>query len=189
MLTIEQLSLRRGSLEIFTNYSRQISTNRCCLTGINGSGKSSLLAAIAGLLSYQGQISWQGKRLQLPRHQVALASDSIIFPEFLLAQDLISLQQTMWRTASALPLVECFVFTSQLHKTIAELSTGNLKKLQLILAFMRQPELLLLDEPNIALDDGACKTLFALIANYPGTIILASNEAQRFADLQFALNS
>lgn len=185
MLNIETLSLQRGELTIFNGYSLTITGSRHCVVGINGSGKSSLLAAIAGLLPYKGQIYWQGKQLNMPREQVALASDSIIFPEFLTALDLITLQHKMWHTMAAESLIAHFNFAAQLHKTVANLSTGNHKKLQLILAFMRQPALLLLDEPNIALDNSACTALFELIKTYQGSILVASNEPERFAEAQF----
>ncbi|GHG59155.1 hypothetical protein GCM10010919_01460 [Alishewanella longhuensis] len=189
MLTLQQLCLQRGQISVFQNYSLSLTGTRNCIIGANGSGKSSLLAAVAGLIPYQGQISWQGAPLSLPRQQIALASDSIIFPEFLTATDLINLQQKMWCTATPAALIERFAFAPQLGKTVASLSTGNHKKLQLILAFMRQPDLLLLDEPNIALDTAACTALFALISQYAGHIVVATNEPERFAKQQFTLTS
>lgn len=189
MLTLQQLCLQRGQISVFQHYSLNLTGTRNCIIGANGSGKSSLLAAVAGLIPYQGQICWQGAPLSLPRQQIALASDSIIFPEFLTATDLINLQQKMWRTASAASLIDCFAFAPQLDKTVANLSTGNHKKLQLILAFMRQPDLLLLDEPNIALDTAACTALFTLIREYPGHILVATNEPERFAKQQFSVTA
>lgn len=187
MLTIERLSLQRGDLTVFKDYSLQLGAERSCLVAANGAGKSSLLCAIAGLLPYHGTILWQQHLLTLPRQNIALASDSIVLPEFLTAADLIALQQKMWQTAVPTALIEGFRFNEQLTKTIINLSTGNLKKLQLILAIMRQPALLLLDEPNIALDSAACETLFSLLANYPGSIVVASNEPTLFAQLDFQL--
>jgi ATPase subunit of ABC transporter with duplicated ATPase domains len=69
------------------------------------------------------------------------------------------------------------------------LSSGNLKKLQLILAFMRQPDLLLLDEANIALDEPAQLLLWQLIARFEGWIIAASNEAALYQEKGFSLVS
>jgi len=187
MLTIEQLSLQRGALTVFKDYSLQLSAQRSCLVAANGTGKSSLLCAIAGLLPYSGAIFWQQLPLSLPRKHIALASDSIVLPEFLTAADLIALQQKMWQTAAPTALIEGFRFNEQLNKTIINLSTGNLKKLQLILAIMRQPALLLLDEPNIALDAAACEALFSLLATYPGSIVVASNEPSLFVQRDFQL--
>lgn len=172
---------------MFKDYSLQLTARRSCLVAANGTGKSSLLCAIAGLLPYNGTIRWQQHRLTLPRQSIALASDSIVLPEFLTATDLIALQQKMWRTATPTALIDSFRFTEQLDKTVAKLSTGNLKKLQLILAIMRQPTLLLLDEPNIALDSAACEALFSLLQSYPGNIVVASNEPDLFAQRDFQL--
>lgn len=93
----------------------------------------------------------------------------------------------MWQLAWPQLLIDGFDFSPQLDIKCGSLSTGNLKKLQLNLAFMRQPALLLLDEANIALDVAAQQTLWQLIADFDGCIIAASNEASLYVGKGFAL--
>ncbi|GAB59685.1 ABC transporter ATP-binding protein [Rheinheimera nanhaiensis] len=185
---ISNLSLYRGDKVVLQQYQQQFSQSRSCITGANGSGKSSLLCAIAGILPYQsGTIHWRDSLISQAHADIAIASDAILLPEFASASDIILLTQKLWQLSWPQKLIDGFAFAPQLDTRCASLSTGNLKKLQLILAFMRQPALLLLDEANIALDTAAQQTLWQLIAGFDGDIIAASNEAGLYAARGFTL--
>ncbi|KKO49462.1 hypothetical protein VT06_06420 [Arsukibacterium sp. MJ3] len=187
-LTINNLSLTRGDQIIFHHYQLALSHRRHCLHAANGTGKSSLLCTIAGLLPLNGgTIHWQGQPVQSVQQQIAIASDSVLLPEFITAKNLLQLSQSNWQLRWPQQLIDAFAFTAQLQQTVANLSAGNLKKLQLILAFMRQPALLLLDEPDIALDEPAQLSLWQLINDYPGTIVAASNTPESFVRQGFEL--
>jgi ABC-2 type transport system ATP-binding protein len=153
---ISNLSVHRSGKIVLQQYEQQFTQRLSCITGANGSGKSSLLCAIAGILPYQsGNISWQDSLISMARADIAIASDAITLPDFASARDVILLTQQLWQLAWPQQLIDGFQFQPQLDTKCASLSTGNLKKLQLILAFMRQPALLLLDEgcagPRIAM--------------------------------------
>lgn len=187
-LEIKDLSLNRGHQVILQNYQLVLSSHRHCLYAANGTGKSSLLCAIAGLLPInRGTIRWQRQLVHGAQRHIALASDSVLLPEFITANNLLQLNQSHWQLAWPQQLIDDFAFAAQLNKTVANLSAGNLKKLQLILAFMRKPALLLLDEPDIALDEPAQLTLWQLINAYTGTIVAASNTPETFATCGFEL--
>jgi ABC-type multidrug transport system ATPase subunit len=187
---IDNLSLYRGEKTVLQGYKQQFNQRRSCITGANGSGKSSLLCAIAGILPlHSGSIYWQNSIINCARADVAIASDAITLPDFISARDIILLTQKLWRLAWPQQLIEGFRFAAHLDTACANLSSGNLKKLQLILAFMRQPDLLLLDEANIALDEPAQLLLWQLIARFEGWIIAASNEAALYQEKGFSLVS
>jgi ABC-2 type transport system ATP-binding protein len=179
------------ALAVLHIYSSQFTAQRLCIVGENGSGKSTLLLAISGLLGLDaGAIEWQGTPVsQLSRKQLfAIASDSIIIPEFLSAKQVIELNIYTWKVQWPEDLISRFNFTIHVNKTIDALSAGNLKKLQLICALMRKRDLLLLDEPNIALDEASVKVLWDVLDAYPGMIIVTSNEANLFEEKGFKLN-
>lgn len=91
---ISNLSLYRGEKSVLQQYQQQFNQRRSCITGANGSGKSSLLCAIAGILPYHsGSIRWQGSPITQARADIAIASDAIILPEFASARDIILLTQ------------------------------------------------------------------------------------------------
>ena len=175
---------------LFNRYSEQFESPRLCLAAPNGFGKSTLLDILAGLEPLQsGEVRVNAKRCspeQLQK-QVALASDKLLFPEFLSAQELLSLTEKYCQTHPVQPLVDALVFAPFLSTKVADLSSGNLKKLQLINAFMRDVSVLLLDEPTAALEQKSIPVLLELIANFKGQIILTSHEPQVFIQAGFSL--
>lgn len=173
---------------VLQNVSLDFANNRTCVVGANGSGKSTLLLIIAGLLNAnKGHIAWQGEAQskQSLKQLVALASDNILIPSFLIARQVISLTQETYKAAWPQSLISEFGFDAHIDKTVDSLSTGSLKKLQLICAFMREPRVLVLDEPNIALDNKSVQVLWQHMEAFPNMIIVASNEPSLYVQQAF----
>ncbi|MGB3827829.1 MAG: ABC transporter ATP-binding protein [Ornithinimicrobium sp.] len=90
------------------------------------------------------------------------------------------------RTAYVEELAERF--EADLSKKVGEYSTGNRQKIGLIQAFMHEPELLILDEPNSGLDPLLQEVFHQLleeVRNQGRTIFLSSHtlsEVERVAD-------
>ena len=169
---------------ILNSFDAQL-CKRSCLIGANGSGKSTILLAISGLISIDaGQIYWENTETtaEQRRDLTAIASDSVLVPEFLTPRQVFDLNQSTWKCPWPTDLIEQFNFAPHIDKTIDALSAGNLKKLQLIGAFMRKPSILLLDEANIALDEKSVHALWQITEQYEGHIIVASNEPRLFAE-------
>ncbi len=185
----------KGLEVVFEDYQKQFKTNRVCLTGKNGSGKSTLLLMIAGLVTHDsGQFLFADSN-NAPTYlsdkervsSIALASDSLVFPSFLTAHEILNVNNKMWAKAWPNDLIEQFEFMPHLQKNVSSLSAGNLKKLQLIYAFMRQPSILLLDEPNLALDSRSVNALWDNIEQFKGMVICASNEPDLYVKNGFAV--
>jgi ABC-2 type transport system ATP-binding protein len=133
--------------------------------GANGSGKSTLLRSMAGVLHFQGDITWNSLRLKkdtVPyRRVVNFAEAEPLFPEFLTGMEMIDL----FRTAKGGALgqeeyyIACMQMQTYIHQPIGTYSSGMLKKLSLVLAFLGTPQLILLDEPAITLDVQALDVL------------------------------
>lgn len=175
---------------LWQQYSVDLRASRLCLQAPNGYGKSTLLLLIAGLLEQaQGDILLQGQRCDASSRtaQVALASDSIPYPDWLTAQQLLDLQQACWQKTLDPALLSLLDFHDQLQTPYGHLSSGNRKKCQLLLALLRQCPLLLLDEPGAGLDQRSLQQLPALLAAYPGQVILTSHEPALFQHAGFVL--
>ncbi|PUZ22761.1 ABC transporter [Chitinophaga parva] len=141
------------------------------LRGANGSGKSTLLKAMAGLLDFKGSIVLQEK-VDLKKQDVAyrrrvnFAEAEPVFPEFLTGQEMVSLFAAAKRAPATQPqaYLDSIGLTPDLERPVGAYSSGMLKKLSLALAFLGQPDWILLDEPLITMDAAALEVLYQWIA-------------------------
>jgi len=157
-----------------------------CLVGPNGSGKTSLLHAVAGIGGVSGAVSLDGadpRRLgpaARPRAFTYLpASRDLPWP--LLARDLIAL--------GGGEAVEGLELEALLDRRMDTLSTGERGRVLIARALAPRPKLLLLDEPTANLDPLWQIRLMALIrteiANGERAAVLAIHDldaAERYAD-------
>jgi ABC-2 type transport system ATP-binding protein len=164
------------------------------IQGANGSGKSTLLKAIAGVTPFEGDIELVGqlsvkKQAVAYRRLVNFAEAEPVFPEFLTGRELIHL----FRTAKNGPInqedfyLESLQMAAYVHEPVGTYSSGMLKKLSLVLAFLGQPTCIVLDEPLTTLDAEAIPVLCSWIASrqaQQGTsFLLSSHQAFAHASL------
>ena len=127
-----------------------------CLIGPNGSGKTSLLHALAGIGNPQGRVRIEGidpRTLGPAQRQRLLsylpASRDIHWP--LKARDLIALGDA-GDDASLEPLLSLLELAELAARRIDRLSTGERSRVLIARALVAEPRLLLLDEPVANLD-------------------------------------
>jgi ABC-type multidrug transport system ATPase subunit len=121
------------------------------LVGENGSGKSTLMQIIVGLLARDGGTLSAPCRLGYCPQQPLLWDKLTVGEHFeLFAQAYELDEQTA--TASRDALLEELGFTTYLHYRVEALSGGTRQKLNLALALLHDPQLLLLDEPYAGFD-------------------------------------
>ena len=142
------------------------------LQGINGSGKTTFLSMLAGLIPFNGDILLDGINLrQNPlsyRRLVNFAEAEPLYPDFLTGIELVEFYQDIRKAASVQTdlLVNLFNMHRFLSMPIGSYSSGMIKKLSLLLAFIGKPSLILLDEPLATLDEGSVHILPELISAY-----------------------
>ena len=142
------------------------------LQGINGSGKTTLLRMIAGLSPFEGDIVFkeisQNKQPLLYRKQVSWAEAEPLYPSFITGNDLVLYYQHI-RKAAAKQVDRLIAFSGlgkNLSKPVGVYSSGMVKRLSLLLAFIGNVPLILLDEPLATLDAEAVHALPDLINEY-----------------------
>jgi ABC-2 type transport system ATP-binding protein len=142
------------------------------LQGINGSGKTTFLSMLAGQIPFKGDILLDGINLRRNplnyRRLVNFAEAEPQYPDFLTGTELISFFQEV-RNAAVVQtdmLINLFKMHRILSLPIGTYSSGMIKKLSLLLAFIGKPALILLDEPLATLDHGSVHILPELISAY-----------------------
>jgi ABC-2 type transport system ATP-binding protein len=197
-LEISRLSRSYGRLVALAELSLTIAAGECvALVGANGSGKSTAVRTIAGLLEPSaGTVrvaGWDPHREpegEQARAALALVPDSpLLYDDLTVEQHLELVTVTHGvggehldaQIASLLALLGLSARAGFLPR---ELSRGMRQKTQLACALIRPAELLVLDEPVVGLDPPSQALLHRLLADRKreGTAVLLTTHQLAFAD-------
>jgi thiamine transport system ATP-binding protein len=158
-LSVENVTVRFGDVTAVDAVSLGIPLGEVfALLGPSGSGKSSLLRAIAGLEPCTGDIRWDDESvMRMPPHQRRFAlmfQDGQLFPHLDVAGNVgyalrIAGVPTRDRVAELLDLVGLAGFE---RRRVTDLSGGEQQRVALARSIAASPRLLLLDEPLSSLD-------------------------------------
>lgn len=153
-----------------------------CLLGPNGSGKSTLMRLILGLTQpTSGTVTTPevvvGCGFQQPNFYPSLTvrQNISVFAGIVEATD--------WEWNRT--VVEELRLTRALDRTAGDLSGGFGRKLDLALAFIKRPDIVLLDEPLGALDDVSTARLLEFLSWYAdqgNTIFVSTHRVSEFAE-------
>ena len=139
--------------------------------GENGSGKTTLFKSLAGILPFQGKIELNDCSLKgqpnIYRLKVNYAEAEPVFPPMVKGSDLVSLfeKYKVARSGQAEEITDVLDIKF-LDESFSSYSSGMGKKLSLLLAFLGQPKVILLDEPLVTLDVKSVSAMLELIALY-----------------------
>jgi heme exporter protein A len=161
------------------------------VTGPNGSGKSTLLKILAGLLRASGgtvemRVAGNGVAPAARRLHVGFASPELTFYEELtvaenlgFVADALGVAEPDARVRASL---ERFGLGARVADRVAALSSGMRQRLRLAFAVLRQPPILLLDEPGSHLDDEGRRLLERLIDEQRrfGLVMIATNDEREW---------
>ncbi|WP_345335608.1 ATP-binding cassette domain-containing protein [Ferrimonas pelagia] len=150
-----------------------INAKRTYLTGENGSGKSTLLRLLAGIEQPDRGVSHHSQASA----RIVLSSDSVVIPEVLNGWELVELFERhrqldrlgFERHADALGLKE------HLSKPFGALSTGNQRKLNVLLALCCPADLYALDEPFNGLDSASLDYIKGLLFGLEAPLLLVDH--------------
>ena len=163
-LLLENISLTIGDVLLVKSFTITIEAGEIVtLMGPSGSGKSSLLAYIAGDLTHpmygNGHVTLDGVDLiyvAAERRQVGrLFQDDLLFPHFTVGENLLfgvgrgSLKKRQHLVAEALASAQLDGLENRMPDT---LSSGQRSRVALFRALMAKPQAMLLDEPFSKLD-------------------------------------
>lgn len=169
MLQFNAVKKHYGSFLALDIPSLSINRGIYLLKGENGSGKTSFLKMVGGLHPFEGDILLSGISILRNRVQylqkINYAEAEPLYPDFLTAKDLVQLYCRTKKAdeKKALNLLEELHISDSFTKLLGTYSSGMLKKLSIALAFIGNPEWILLDEPLITVDADAVSIICQLI--------------------------
>ncbi|MDE7424914.1 MAG: ABC-F family ATP-binding cassette domain-containing protein [Lachnospiraceae bacterium] len=174
VLTVENLSKKFDSLSLFQNLSFSLKRGeKVSIIGENGTGKTTILKLITGVLSQDTGKITLGTNVKIgyydQEHQV-LDMNKTILDEIHDAYP--KLTQTKIRNTLA-----SFLFTEDdVFKRIKDLSGGERGRVSLAKLMLSEANLLILDEPTNHLDILSKEILEQAINNYTGTVLYVSHD-------------
>ena len=139
---------------------------RVGIVGRNGVGKSTFINLLCGCTPEEGRLSGiidRGESLRIGYYH----QDGIRFDE----------DQTVLETVSDTHLLSTFLFPhDMLSNRISRLSGGEKRRLYLLTILMKQPNLLILDEPTNDLDIVTLDVLEEYLLAFKGSLIIVSHD-------------
>jgi heme exporter protein A len=185
-LTIDGLAKTYPGRPVFSGISAVIEkSHKLVVAGPNGAGKSTLLRIICGFIRpTRGRVIFEraGSRLTRTdiRHYIGLVSpDLVLYDELTALENLSFFAAVAGLRPSSEDLsgrLRAVGLAGRGHDPVGSYSSGMKQRLKYCLALLRDPEILLLDEPTANLDEGGKALVDEIINSFEDILVIATNE-------------
>ena len=163
VLTVEHLTKKIGNKTILEDISLNLKRGQIIgLVGANGAGKTSLMKVILGYSSYQDGTFRIIENKNKKSNVGALIENPGIYP-FMSGYDNLKLLNETKNTHDIDTIVSQLDMDDYIHNKAKTYSLGMKQKLGIAIAFLNQPQLIILDEPMNGLDPKAVRDVRELI--------------------------
>lgn len=194
VLDLEDVDLVRGDKTLLSHATWRLGPgDRVGIVGVNGSGKSSVLALMSDRLAPTVGRVRRGRTVALA--ELVQTPPTPTDPDARVLST-VEDERRVVRTAtgrdvSASSLLERFGFTGdRLTARVGDLSGGERRRFQLLRLLLGEPNVLLLDEPTNDLDIETLNVLEDFLDSWPGTLVVVSHDRyflERVTDTTWAL--
>lgn len=156
MLEIKNLHKQFGRKKVLDGVSFNLNRDEItCITGINGTGKTTLMNAIMGLLPVKkGSVHLDQEPISGTNYdKIAYIADTITVPRTMTIEEAMTFMRTFyekWNQEKADELLSFFKL--QANDKIKELSKGNQAKVSILLGIAQDADFYLMDEPLSGID-------------------------------------
>ncbi len=166
MIQIENISKRFNKLPVLKHINLNCNQGECiALIGPNGCGKTTLIKCILGMvIPNEGIIKVNGKSIAkdfLYRKHIGYMPQIGRYPENMTIGQIFEMIKEIRQTDQPLDedLLNQFQLQQLFDKPMSTLSGGTTQKVSAALAFLFNPDILILDEPTAGLDPLAAEIL------------------------------
>ncbi len=168
MIIANNVTKKFGKLTVLNNVSATCNRGQCiALIGPNGSGKTTLVKSILGMvIPDSGFITFNDKNIHhdwLYREHIGYMPQIGRYPENMTIGQLLNMMKDIrFKSGQASldeDLIKEFKLPTLLQKRMRTLSGGTTQKVSASLAFLFNPDVLILDEPTAGLDPVASEIL------------------------------
>ena len=187
LLVLDELTVQRGEISLCEGVTLNLAAGSIChLVGANGTGKTTLLMQLAGLLPVlSGEVVYQGT-VSLPVQPLYVSHQLGIHPNLTVAQNLTFLLNLYGISPSSADIDNALTWVGlRGFETISSshLSAGQTRRITLARLYLLTPEvtpLWLLDEPFTALDVDMVARMEDRLREFAtagGAILMTSHQA------------
>ncbi|MFD2910061.1 ABC transporter ATP-binding protein [Flavobacterium ardleyense] len=166
MIEVKEVSKKFGKLEVLKDVSISCKSGQCiALIGPNGCGKTTLIKSILGMvLPDKGTMEFNNKSVfgdYLYREKIGYMPQIGRYPDTMTIGQIIEMVKKIRNSKEVLDddLYHAFGIEKMLNKQMRTLSGGTTQKVSAVLAFLFNPDVLILDEPTAGLDPLASELL------------------------------
>ena len=166
MIEIKNIYKKFGKLEVLNNINLSFKKGECiALIGPNGCGKTTLIKSILGMvIPTKGDIWFDEKSILKEfkyREKIGYMPQIGRYPDYMTVGQIIEMIKKIRNSEQVLDedLIKSFELEKIVDKQMRTLSGGTTQKVSATLAFLFNPEVLILDEPTAGLDPLASEIL------------------------------
>ena len=166
MIEIKNIYKKFGKLEVLNNINLSFKKGECiALIGPNGCGKTTLIKSILGMvIPTKGDIWFDEKSILKEfkyREKIGYMPQIGRYPDYMTVGQIIEMIKQIRKSEHVLDedLIKAFELEKIVDKQMRTLSGGTTQKVSATLAFLFNPDVLILDEPTAGLDPLASEIL------------------------------
>jgi heme exporter protein A len=185
-LVIDGLAKSYPGRPVFSGISAEVEVgHRLVISGPNGSGKSTFVRVLCAFIRpTKGKVTLAIgdqtlSRLEMRSHIGLVSPDLVLYDELTAVENLAFFSGVAGHHFESTELnnrLSAVGLEGRGDDLVGSYSSGMKQRLKYCLALLRNPELLLLDEPTANLDDRGKEIVDKIIKSHQGIVVIATNE-------------